>query len=125
MTDLLIAQTDSTPQIDFKISGQMTMKGSSLPENPQNFFDPLYNWVKELSVETVQIDLKLEYVNTSSSKRVIELIKAIDNNNKVKKVNLSWYYEEDDLDMLEYGEMIEKSLKRTKTKFIECDDLDG
>lgn len=125
MEDLLIQKTAYTPEIDFKISGQMTMKGSSLPENPQEFFVPLFDWVNELNVEQVQINLKLEYVNTSSSKRVIELIKAIDNNNRVKKVNLSWYYEEDDLDMLEYGEMIEKSLKRTKTNFIECDDLDG
>ena len=124
MEDLLIQKTAFTPEINFKISGQMTMKGSSLPENPQEFFVPLFNWVNELNVEQVQIDLKLEYVNTSSSKRVIELIKAIDNNNQVKKVNLSWYYEEDDLDMLEYGEMIERSLKRTKTNFVECDDLD-
>ena len=122
MDNLKIHSTPSTPQIDFKRSGQLSIKGKSLPEDPRRFYNPLFNWLKELSAEQVQIDIKLDYVNTSSSKRIIELIKAIDTNNKAKKIKMNWFYESDDADMLEFGEIIQRGLKRIKTNYIEYDE---
>ena len=124
MEDLLIQRTESTPQIDFKKSGQLSIKGRSLPEDPKRFYNTLFKWAEELSAEQVQLNVKLEYVNTSSSKKILELIKAVDRNKKIRHLNLNWFYETDDDDMLEFGEMIEKNVKRTKTKYIECDDID-
>ncbi len=122
MEDLFINYTNSTPEIDFKQSGYLSIKGRSLPEDPQKFFDPLFKWINELDSEQVDIQIKLEYVNTSSSKRIIELLKLIDNNSRIKKVDMNWYYEIDDSDMLEFGEMIHHSLRRTKAKYIEYED---
>ncbi|MBU8892522.1 MAG: DUF1987 domain-containing protein [Bacteroidales bacterium] len=124
MEDLLIQSTESTPQIDFKKSGQLSIKGKSLPEDPKRFYTSLFKWAEELSAEEVQLDVKLEYVNTSSSKNIIELIKVVDRSQKIRHLNLNWYYEIDDTDMLEFGEMIERSLKRTKASYIECEDID-
>lgn len=125
MDNLKILSTPSTPQIDFNSSGQLSIKGKSLPEDPRKFYNPLFNWVDELSADQVQIDIMLDYVNTSSSKRIIELIKAIDTNNNVKKIKMNWFYESDDTDMLEFGEMIQRNLRRIKTKYIECEDIDN
>ncbi len=122
MDDLLINETASTPEIDFRNSGQLSIKGKSLPEDPKGFYNPLFDWADQLSAEHVQIDIKLEYVNTSSSKNILELIKFIDRNKNIRSLNMNWYYEEDDFDILEFGEIVERSLKRTKAKYIECDD---
>ena len=124
MEDLIIQSTESTPQIDFKKSGQLSIKGKSLPEDPKRFYTSLFKWAEELSADEVQLDVKLEYVNTSSSKNIMELIKTVDRSQKIRHLNLNWYYEIDDTDMLEFGEMIERSLKRTKASYIECDDID-
>ena len=124
MEDLVIQSTESTPQIDFKKSGQLSIKGKSLPEDPKRFYTSLFKWAEELSADEVQLDVKLEYVNTSSSKNIMELIKTVDRSQKIRHLNLNWYYEIDDTDMLEFGEMIERSLKRTKASYIECDDID-
>ncbi|PLX11369.1 MAG: nuclear pore complex subunit [Marinilabiliales bacterium] len=119
MKDLYIHNTNSTPEVRFEKSGKLRIAGKSLPEDPKKFFDPLFKWINELDSERVDIQIKLEYVNTSSSKRIIELLKSIDNNTRVKKVDMNWYYEVDDADMLEFGEMIQHSLRRTKANYIE------
>jgi len=124
MEDLYINNTNSTPEINFERSGKLKIEGKALPEDPKRFFDPLFKWVNELDSDQVDIQIKLEYVNTSSSKRIIELIKSIDNNPRIKKVDLNWYYEIDDADMLEFGQMIRHSLRRTKAHYIEYDDED-
>ena len=124
MDDLYIHNTNSTPEINFEKSGKLKIRGKSLPEDPKRFFAPLFEWVNELNSDRVDIQVKLEYVNTSSSKRIIELLKTIDNNKKIKKVDLNWYYEIDDADMLEFGEMIHHNLRRTKANYIEYEDTD-
>ena len=63
-------------------------------------------------------------VNTSSSKNIIELIKMVDQNKNIKQLSLDWHYEVDDLEMLEFGEVVGRSVKRTKTQYLECDDID-
>lgn len=124
MNDLTIKETEQTPGIDFKSSGFMCIKGKSLPEDPIKFFKPLFQWVEDLESENVKFDIKLEYVNTSSSKNILELIKIVDRNHKIRNLDLNWYYEIDDMDMLEFGEIVGRSVKRAKTNYIECEELD-
>jgi len=122
MEDLFIDNTPSTPEIKFEKSGSISIKGKSLPEDPRKFYNPLFKWLEDLESENVDVKVQLEYVNTSSSKRIIELLKTIDNNRKVKNVALDWYYDVDDPDMLEFGEMIQHNLRRTRTKYIEYEE---
>jgi len=122
MDDLFINNTASTPEIKFECSGKLSISGKSHPEDPKKFYNPLFRWVEELNTDNVDINMKLEYVNTSSSKRIIKFLKTIDNNRKINKINLNWYYEVDDPDMLEFGEMIEHNLRRTKANYIEYED---
>ena len=124
MNNLLIKSTPTTPEINFNYSGQMIIKGKSLPEDPKKFYGPIFKWIEEFEAELVKMDIKLEYVNTSSSKNILELIKIIDKNKKIKRLDLNWFYEVDDLDMLEFGEMVGRSIKRAKTNYIECEDIE-
>lgn len=124
MDNIVIKETENTPEISFKTTGKMYIKGKSLPEDPIKFYTPLFKWAEEIDADDVQIDVKLEYVNTSSSKNILELVKLVDKNPNIKKLILNWYYEEDDMDMLEFGQMIERSTRRTRTNYLACDDLD-
>jgi hypothetical protein len=122
MDDLIINSTAITPFIDFRKSGQLKIQGKSLPENPKNFFTPLFNWADQLSSDRVDIDIVLEYINTSSSKNLMRLIKLIDKNPRIRHFNLNWHYESDDLEMLEFGELVANNLRRAKTNYIEYED---
>ncbi|NOQ27906.1 MAG: DUF1987 domain-containing protein [Bacteroidales bacterium] len=124
MEDLKIQKTPSTPEIDFDKSGQFSIKGRSLPEDPKKFYEPIFSWAENFSSKKVHLDIKLEYVNTSSSKRIIQLLKIIDSNRRIKKIDMRWYYEIDDLEMLEFGEMIQRNFKRIKTQYLEYEDID-
>lgn len=122
MDDLLINKTAITPLIDFRKSGQLKIQGKSLPENPQRFFTPLFNWADQLTSERVDIDVILEYINTSSSKNLMQLIKLIDKNPRIRHFYLNWHYESDDMEMLEFGELLANNLRRAKTIYIEYED---
>ena len=124
MDDLLIHKTTFTPEVDFKTNGFLKVQGRSLPESPTRFYTQIFKWLDNFKAETVDLTVKLEYVNTSSSKIVLELIKKIDQNPNIQQFNLNWYYEIDDIDMLEFGEVVERNMKRAKTLFIELDDID-
>jgi hypothetical protein len=52
-----------------------------------------------------EVDVKLEYFNTSSSKCILDLFKQLEKlNQQNTEVKINWYYEEDDEDMAEAGE---------------------
>lgn len=123
MNDIFLNETHSTPKVEFSLTGSLIIKGKSLPEDPKRFFNPLLAWVKDLSAEKVNLELFLEYVNTSSSKNLLELIKSIDKNPRIKHLNFNWHYDIDDLGMLEFGELIASNLRKANARFIAEEDL--
>ena len=123
MNSLVIQKTDSTPEITFLNKGELTIMGRSLPEDVHKFYDPLIEWVKKLEVDKVKLDLKLEYLNTSSTKKVLNLLMSLDNNDRVEQVDVNWYYEYDDIEMEDLGEIYKEELKRIKFHFIEGIDI--
>lgn len=123
MNSLIIQKTDSTPEISFLQKGEINITGRSLPEDVHKFYDPLIDWVKNLAVENVKVDLKLEYLNTSSTKKLLNLLVALDENSKINTINVRWYYEFDDIDMEDLGGIYADELKRIKIQLIEGVDL--
>lgn len=104
MDDIKIPATQKTPLIQFSASGNLELKGRSIPENSLEFYKPLMDWldkyVESTSGETT-VHVQLEYFNTSSSKCLLDLFKRLEN---LSKATINWYYEQDDEDMLEAGE---------------------
>ncbi|MFO7829604.1 MAG: DUF1987 domain-containing protein [Bacteroidales bacterium] len=123
MTNLVIQSTDSTPEIEFLLNGILTIKGRSLPEDVHKFYDPLIDWVKQLESEHVVVELKLEYLNTSSTKKLMNLLTAIDQNDKIKTIDVKWHYEFDDLEMEDLGTIYEEDMARAKFQYIEEVDI--
>ena len=110
MEDIQIEGTAKTPEVEFKASeGQMKIKGRSIPENSIEFYKPLIDWIEQYSNEgpdqATEVNMQLEYFNTSSSKCILDVFKKLEEAKKNgKDITVNWYYEEDDEDMLEAGE---------------------
>lgn len=106
MNDIKIDGTPKTPGVRFIAEdGILEVKGRSIPENSIEFYKPLIDWVESYSrnpKETTSVIIQLEYFNTASSKCILDLFKRLEAIPKGVQVN--WYYEEDDEDMLEAGE---------------------
>jgi hypothetical protein len=109
MQDLIIEATIKTPEVRFIASnGLLTLRGRSIPENSIDFFKPLHDWIDGYFLnpqEKTCVEIKLEYFNTSSSKSMLDLFKKMEALNGIQtKIEINWFYEEDDEDMLEAGE---------------------
>lgn len=109
MENIIIEGTPKTPTVDFdKITGVLTIKGRSIPENSIDFYKPLVDWIEKYSEtpkELTVLNMQLEYFNTSSSKCILDVFKRLERIKKEgKEVQIKWHYEEDDEDMLEAGE---------------------
>jgi hypothetical protein len=117
MEDLFIQGTDSLPTVLLKTSGELKITGRALPEDAAKFFSPVLIWIKELSVEEVNIEINLDYFNTSVSKQLLDFFKLIENKKAIKIVKVKWMYEEGDDEMLESGEIYKELLPRFSFTF--------
>lgn len=118
-----IEGTPKTPSVKFNADqGIIEIKGRSIPENSIEFYKPLVDWLEEYKkspLEKTVVNIQLEYFNTSSSKCILDVFKKLETIHKAKnEVEINWYYEEDDEDMLEAGEDYE-SIIRIPFKMIE------
>lgn len=112
MEDLFVQGTDSLPTISFKSSGELKITGRALPEDANNFFRPLLDWLRNFSADEVNIEFNLDYFNTSVSKQILDMFKIIEGNPANKVINMKWMYEDGDDEMLESGEIYSEMLKR-------------
>lgn len=97
------------PVVDFNPdTGVCEISGESYLEQVNDFFNPLTDWIKEYTnsdKDKLVFNFKLSYYNTSSSKKLLEMLKIIsDFANNGKTVEINWYYEAGDTDILEDAE---------------------
>ena len=122
MKNLKIPRNKYTLEIDFDAdNGVLRMAGSSYPENAAAFFKPLYKWLQEYIANvgnSLHLNLTLDYLNTSSTKCIMEVLEILeDYQKKSGLVELNWYYPDDDEDILETGEEIVEDVA-LKVNFI-------
>jgi len=117
MEDLFIQGTDSLPTVTFKTIGELKLAGRALPEDAIKFFAPLLEWTTGFSSEEINIEINLDYFNTSVSKQLLDLFKIIEKNPDNKTVNVKWMYEEGDDEMLESGELYQELIPRFNFTF--------
>jgi len=119
MDNIAIESTTNTPAINFRTDGRMLMEGRSLPENVTIFYSPLIEWAALLKAQVVKMDINLEYVNSASIKKILELLKVLDANNNIKEFFVNWHYEKDDEDALENGQIFEELLQKAVFQYHE------
>jgi hypothetical protein len=110
MEALSIEGSPKTPTIKFDPNnGVLEVKGRSIPENSIEFYKPLIDSLDKYSTgpkKETQVNIQLEYFNTSSSKCILDVFKKLESIHKSgsSSIVINWFYEEDDEDMLEAGE---------------------
>jgi hypothetical protein len=113
--------TRRTPRIILE-PGRIFIVGRSIPENPGEFYRPVYDWITQyfqINGHNTTIELGFEYINTSSTKWIYNIIKQIaEVKSLIKNAKIIWYYDQGDEDMCELG-FILKSLVECPFYIIE------
>lgn len=109
MDSMIFEGNAKAPAIDFNAeTGLLKISGRSIPDDTFKVYNPIIEWLNQYSVQpnkTTTLDIRFEFINTSSSKFVFEILKKLEKlSNAGNDVTINWYYEEDDEDMMETGE---------------------
>lgn len=115
MEPLILKETEDTPEIIFNPEENIfKISKISVPEDAFQFYEPILNWLKEYernpNPETV-VNFDLEYVNTASSKQLIQIMLLLEKIGEKSKVTVKWHYEAIDEDMQSLGERYNKLVK--------------
>ncbi len=113
MENLTIQGNLKSPTLEFNYdSGEIVIKGRSLPENAISVYEPAFEWLEKYVAspkDATTVSVSLEYFNTSSSKLILELFKKFEQLHKNgSKIQVKWYYENDDIDLKEEGETFQE-----------------
>lgn len=95
-----------TPYVHLDVDNEiMEIHGRSMPEDAVGFYQPIIDWFKAYAESAKQgavLKVTLEYFNTSSSKNLLEIFKAVKDAGNGNKID--WHYDWEDEDMQEAGE---------------------
>jgi len=111
MDSIVINATIDTPKVICSDDGTLSIFGRSLIENPIDFYKPILDWVKHINVENIEIIIRLEYMNTSSSMQIYNLLEQAKKNQWKKSVMVKWFYDVNDEDGIELGKEFESMLE--------------
>lgn len=117
--------TRRTPWIILE-PGMIFIMGRSIPENPNDFYRPVYEWVSKYTKDNqgiTRIELGFEYINTSSIKWIFNILRQLSEmKDLVKNASVNWYFEHGDEDMSELG-FILRSLVECPFVVVEVDEM--
>lgn len=114
-----------TPRVLLDASkGLIEISGKSFPEDAARFYKPILRWIDEYLTspnEITYLNFSFNYYNTSSAKKILELIKKLSKLNEAPyKIEITWCYEEGDEDMLnagnDYSSVVDIPFKITEIK---------
>jgi len=120
MNPLNLKPTNTTPAITL-LDNTLIISGRSIPLSEAKFYDPFIEWARELESEKLVVEIKLEYMNSSSSKKLLQLLKALDSNHALGNLNIRWLYEEGDEELKDHGQVFEKLLKKAEFRIMKYD----
>lgn len=116
MEDLYLKKTFNSPEVEFVAdSGELSLEGRSIPEDPGEFFELLIDWINEYFLhpaESTLMNIRLEYINSGSSKYMLEVLRIMKiNHDAGKNVQIRWYFEEGDESIQELGIHYEQTIQ--------------
>lgn len=107
MEPLFIEATKYSPKVEAHPAGSINIEGRSIVEDSVKFFSPILSWVQNCESQSIVIHIKLEYVNTSSSKQLFNLLRIVYKKYLPENVCVRWFYEEGDEDTFDLGKEFE------------------
>lgn len=126
MDKLIIEATRSSPAIDFDATArQLRICGESYPENAAAFYAPVFAWLKEFIAAlepeaTVQVDLEILYLNSSSTKVMLNLLDLLEQAAQDgAQIIVNWRYDPENEAMLECGQDFSEELNALTFNLVE------
>jgi hypothetical protein len=109
MNDLKIEATKGlffSPSVYFQAkTGLCELSGESYIEDAPTFYSTPIQWINDFEGKRLIFSFKLTYFNTSSSKSILDLLKALKSAQlKGTELAIKWYYPEDNYDLLAEAE---------------------
>ncbi len=107
--------TKETPDVNLDAAGNtFEITGRSFPLNAKGFYLPILEWLEEYAKSPngkTEFTFKLEYFNTPSSKSISDILKSLKAIREAgNEVIVYWYYEEDDIDILDLGHVFARTV---------------
>ena len=127
MDDLRLEATKSSPFISFDTQrGVLEIKGKSYPENAAKFYAPVFEWVSAYlnsdDDRIVEVNLELIYLNSSSSKAILNLFDILDRCSKSgRAIVINWRYHEENETALECGEEFGEDLEAVTFNLVKIE----
>lgn len=124
MAILTIQATKSLPYVNFDdTTHHLEIRGESYPENVAEFYMPIFTWLDAylgcLDHNTVTLDVKIAYFNSSSSKVLMDMFDKLEMAAAAgNTVIINWYYHEADDMLLEYGEEFKEDIQSATFNLI-------
>lgn len=123
MENIKIEATRYTPEILMnKDTGIISMIGKSYPENTFEFYEQVMKWMskyfKEAAKDKTIINLEIIYFNSSSSKLFFDLFDLLEEANTNNKIEINWFYHEDNESALEAGEDFKEDFENLEFNLI-------
>ena len=105
MDKLIIKKTEETPAVILNPTKEkFQIVATSWPENAIKFYQPVFNWLEKYfnnqPLNKTIFEFRLNYFNTSSAKQIAKLLSFLKEKSKKHNIHIQWYYEKDDIDML-------------------------
>ncbi len=116
MNEIFLAGTSKSPTITYS-KGHLSIAGCSLPSDAKKIFKNIQNFFEKsdnFKEDTYLIEVRFEYCDTASLKWILTILQTFIKNASTENIEIRWYYESDDYEMLELGEFVKT---RIKTRF--------
>jgi hypothetical protein len=114
MQPLFIANTIRTAGVNFDAEkALLSIKGNSIPENSDQFFQPLHDWIEEYNKThkgTTTLRIFMTYFNTSTIRHIIGIMKKLIQVHG-KDLRIEWAYEKGDEEIRDRGQDISEVVK--------------
>ncbi len=113
MKELRIEGTKYTPEIILDCtSNHFSISGNSRPENADAFYKEIFNWFEKNGEEIMKLDsiilnIDLEYFNSSSSKQILNILYKLEYLNPNNTI-IKWNYDDEDEEILDAGKEFEE-----------------
>lgn len=133
MEKLIIEATVNSPKIVLDPESKLfEFSGESRPENVRNFYLPVLEWLEKYTSHESGLNkaqrtpalnciFNFEYFNSTSAKYILDIFKSLNALNTLGlDLDIKWFYEEDDEDMLEVGEEMSR-MSKLKFEYIISD----
>ncbi len=113
MEKLEIHETKDSPRVilDPK-SNVFSIAGVCHPENVTKFYEPIIDWIEKYKVEVskskaskpIELSLFFRYINSASYKYLLTFLQLVEGFTTLGvPVDVTWYYEPEDVDMRDAG----------------------